>query len=186
MRGIVITAVLLALPAAPAVGAELAGVTLPDTVRVGDATLVLNGLGLREATFLKVDVYVAGLYLPEKTGDADRILDGEGPRRLQMSFVRDVKRADLVKGFAEGFEKNSPEAMPALRARLDRLDGFLVDVARGDTLIFTWEPGRGVRVEIQGRERGMIEGADFGRALLAVWIGPRPPNAGLKAGLLGR
>jgi Chalcone isomerase-like len=177
---------LLAATAATAGAAELAGVTLPDQVSVGETTLVLNGLGLREATFLKVDVYVAGLYLPGKTTDPQRILDGDGPRRLQMTFVRDVGRADLVKGFAEGFEKNSGTAMAALRARLDRFDGFLADMKKGETMVFTWEPGSGVRVEIQGREQGLIEGADFGRALLAVWIGPHPPNQGLKSGLLGQ
>ena len=43
--------------------ADLAGVTMPDSVQVGNTTLVLNGLGLR--TKIVVKVYVAGLYLPE-------------------------------------------------------------------------------------------------------------------------
>lgn len=44
---ILLVAVCLALPAA---AGKLAGVTLADQVSVGDKTLVLNGLGLREAT----------------------------------------------------------------------------------------------------------------------------------------
>jgi len=45
------------------VAGELAGVTFPDQISVDSRTLLLNGMGLREATILKVDVYVAALYL---------------------------------------------------------------------------------------------------------------------------
>lgn len=48
--------------------ASVAGVTLPDTATVGSTRLVLNGLGLRTKFVLKV--YVAGLYLPQKSSDA--------------------------------------------------------------------------------------------------------------------
>ena len=38
---------------------EIGGVTLPDTLKVGNENLVLNGGGTRE--FLWIDLYVAGL-----------------------------------------------------------------------------------------------------------------------------
>ena len=63
MRHLIAIFVML-LFATPAVGAELNGVTLPDTISVNGKTLVLNGLGLRKKAFIKV--YVAGLYLPHK------------------------------------------------------------------------------------------------------------------------
>jgi hypothetical protein len=40
-------------------------VTLPDTEQVGATKLVLNGMGLR--TEFMVKVYVAGLYLEQKS-----------------------------------------------------------------------------------------------------------------------
>ena len=40
-----------------------AGVTLPDQATVEGRTLILNGMGLRRATWLRVKVYVAGLDL---------------------------------------------------------------------------------------------------------------------------
>ena len=43
---------------------EIGGVTLPDTIKVGDETLVLNGGGIREKFCL--DMYVGGLYLSQK------------------------------------------------------------------------------------------------------------------------
>ena len=57
---------------APVFGAECLKVKVPDSVKAGNTDLVLNGLGIRKATFVKVKVYVAGLYLPQKSGEARR------------------------------------------------------------------------------------------------------------------
>ena len=39
--------------------AEFAGVTIPDTKKVHGKDLVLNGIGMRRATFLNVKVYMS-------------------------------------------------------------------------------------------------------------------------------
>ena len=51
--------------------ASLAGVTLPDSQQVAGKNLVLNGLGLRSKMMVKV--YVAGLYLEQKSSDPNAI-----------------------------------------------------------------------------------------------------------------
>ncbi len=61
---------------------ELAGVKLPDTTRVGDKTLMLNGMGLRTKMIFKV--YAAGLYLPAKQSDPAKILAEDTPRKLEL------------------------------------------------------------------------------------------------------
>jgi hypothetical protein len=170
----------------PAASAQLAGVALPDQVTVEGKTLLLNGLGLREATFLRVDVYVAGLYLEEKSQDADEILRTDGPRRLTMRFVRAVGKEDQVKHWNEGFEKNAGKDLAALKERIRTLDSWMVDVGSGDTLVVTYLPEKGTAIEIKGKTVGTIPGADFGRAVFSLWLGPEPPNSGLKDGLLGR
>jgi hypothetical protein len=40
-------------------------------------------------------------------------------------------------------------------------------------------------VEIKGKEMGVIEGKEFAQALFAIWLGPEPPTAALKKGMLG-
>jgi hypothetical protein len=171
---------------APAVTAgELAGVTLPDQVTVQGKTLLLNGMGLREATLFKVDVYVAGLYLEARSSDAGEILGSETIKRLVMEFVRDVERKTLVKAWTEGFEKSAGGELPALRARLDQLNAAMIDVRQDDVLTFTYVPGQGLLVEVKDQARGTIPGADFARAVLSIWLGSAPPNPGIKEGLLG-
>ncbi|RPJ78225.1 MAG: hypothetical protein EHM13_14925, partial [Acidobacteria bacterium] len=85
MRRAVLVACLVAL-SLPVLAATLANVTLPDTITVGNKTLVLNGMGVRSKFFVKV--YVAGLYLEKKTPDANAILQQDAARRLVLQFVR--------------------------------------------------------------------------------------------------
>lgn len=177
-------AVLLAWPATAVLAGELAGVAMPDQVEVEGKTLLLNGLGLREATFLKVDVYVAGLYLEQKSGDVDAILDPERASRIRMQFVRKVKKGKMVEAWNEGFRKNAEDLTP-LQERIDRLNGWMEDMAKTETMTFTRLPGRGVSVAVKGQEKGTIEGDDFARVLWSIWLGPEPPNEGLKKGMLG-
>ncbi|MGH7123758.1 MAG: chalcone isomerase family protein, partial [Stellaceae bacterium] len=73
---------------APASAATCRDIQFPDSVKVGNADLVLNGLGIRKATLLRVKVYVAALYLPQKSGDASAIVSANGRWQLVLHFVR--------------------------------------------------------------------------------------------------
>src|SRR6059036_215331 len=131
-------------------------------------------MGLREATFLKVDVYVAGLYLEKESTDAGEIIRSDQAERLLMKFVRAVGRKDLVKAWNEGFEKTASGSVTALKDRIATFNSWMDDL-----------PNAGVTVEVQGATKGVIAGPDFAQALFGIWLGPSPPNPGLKEGLLG-
>lgn len=182
----VVPLLLALLVPAVAFGGTKAGVTLPDTIELGGKKLVLNGLGVREATILNIDVYVAGLYLERKSSDAAAIIRSPGPKRLTLQFVRDVDRKDIVNAWNEGFEKNAGANQSKLAARVAQLNAWMTDLKTGDQLVFSHLPNRGVTVQIQGKTRGTIEGDDFAQALFSIWLGSHPPNKGLKRGLLGQ
>jgi Chalcone isomerase-like len=181
-------AITLSIPvvlAAPVLGAECIGVQVPDSVKAGDTDLVLNGLGIRKATLLKVKVYVAGLYLPQKSGDAGKILGTDQPWQLSLHFVRDVDASDIRDAFDEGFKKATGGKIEALSKRIETLNAQMVDFKEGQHLAYTYEPATGTVVDANGKIGGAIEGADFATTLLKISIGPEPPNEDLKAGLLG-
>jgi hypothetical protein len=90
----------------------------------------------------------------------------------------------MRKAFQEGFEKTGADLTP-LRERIDAFTGMLVDFKEDDAVWFTNDPANGVEVVVDGAAKGTVEGADFAAALLAIWLGPEPPNRGLKSGLLG-
>ena len=185
--GMALAAYLTACLAAPAWAGELAGITLPEQTTVEESTLVLNGMGLREATWLKIKVYVAGLYLEAKSSDSGAILRAELPKRIVFVFVRPVGRKRLIKEWDESLKANVGDDFAALEDRVATLHAWMPDaVGKGDEVTLTDLPGKGVVVVIKGEARGTIPGADFARALFAIWLGARPPNQALKMGLLGR
>lgn len=186
MRNSVVTLLVLLLVVTSALevrGATLAGVTLPDTTQVGSTTLVLNGLGVRKKFVVKV--YVAGLYLQQKSSDANAILKADAPKRIVLHFVHDVSKSQLADGFAEAIEKNAPEGNKTMKPEIDRFLGAMEDMKEGEELSFTYLPGTGTVIAIRGKDKLTIPGSAFGPVLFSVWLGPKPPNADLKKGMLG-
>jgi hypothetical protein len=165
--------------------AECRGARFEERQTVDGTPLVLNGLGLREATILKVKVYVAALYAAQKTPDPATVLKLEAPVVLTLQFVRGVGRGDITKAFEEGFSKTDGGQKPELKARITLLNGWMTDVREGDRLTFVAHSGKGLTFSINGSDRGSVLGDEFSRAFLSIWLGAEPPNASLKAGLLG-
>jgi hypothetical protein len=162
----------------------LAGVTLPDTVQARGTPLVLNGMGLR--TKYMVKVYVAGLYLEQKSSDPDAIIKSDATKRIVMQFLHRATKSQMADAFNESFTDNTPDAKNALKADVDRFLGQLDTVKPGDQMIFTYIPGTGTIFVLNGGEKLTIPGAAFAQMLFSVWLGPKPPNPDLKKGLLGQ
>jgi hypothetical protein len=177
-------ALLSFLWAGPSLAATCDGVTVPDTVSAG-GNLVLNGLGIRKATFLAVHVYVAGLYLPQKSSDPHQILAAHQPWQTVLHFVRDVDASDIRDAFEEAFSKVAGNKLATLQARITALNSRMTDLKKGQTLSFVSDPAKGVMLEVNGKGGAAFEGEDFSTALLATWIGAGSPNADLKSGMLG-
>jgi hypothetical protein len=171
--------------AAPAAAGERDGVKMPDQIPVAGKTVVLNGMGTREATMFNVNVYVAGLYLEKKTNSAEEIIGSEQIKVLHMIFVRDVDRSDITEAWTTQFKKNGAD-MAKLKSQIDKLNGWMAGMDEGDAMTFTYVPQKGLTVVVKRAPKGIIAGSDFGRAFFAIWFGKSPPNKGLKTGLLGK
>ena len=172
------------LMAVPAISATLAGVSLPDQATVGEKALVLNGLGLRTATMLKVKVYVIGLYLESKSNDARAIIDSRQNKRLEMHFVHNVTAKELQDGWKEGFEDNYKD-VDSIKSEIAKFNASMRDVKSGDSIVLDFS-GDMVAVMINGSKIDSMKGNAFQQALLSIWLGQKPPNKGLKKGILGR
>ena len=160
----------------------LAGVELPDTVTVDGAKLVLNGMGLRQATVLRVKAYVGGLYLEQRTSDGNTVIGSRQVKRVTMRFLRDIDRKRLASGWVDELRKVGTQ-IP--EERIAQFSALIPDVKNGDTMSFTWRPGTGVEVTLNDAVRGSIPGDDFARTLFTVWFGPKPGDENLKRGMLG-
>jgi hypothetical protein len=182
-RSVVVLVVAAALAAPLAWAGTLADVTMPDQVTVSGKTLQLNGMGLR--TKLMFKIYVAGLYLEQKSKDPAQVVSSTQVKRVVMHFLSGkATKSKMDAAWHEGFEANSPQQYEALKARVDQLVGFFGDMKPGDKIEFTFEPGT-TTAALNGQVKGTIPGDDFAKALLQVWLGPEPPTEELKQGMLG-
>ncbi len=127
----VLVSAIMVLSVGAVSGKECKGINFPEQIQVQASPLTLNGLGLRQATMLKVNVYVAALYVAQKSTDANALLASNTPKQLVLYFVRDVDGADLKKAWDEGFVSNAKAQLPALKERIEQLKGWMVDMQSG-------------------------------------------------------
>ena len=177
----VVIVMLMALPAARA--ATLGGVSVPDQATVMGKTLVLNGVGLRTASILNVKVYVIGLYLESKRADPKAIIESSQTKRVAMHFVRDVSAKQLRDGWSQAFEKNYAD-VASIKAEIEKFNQSMRDAKNGDSIVLDFS-GETVDVSFNGTKVDSVNGSAFQRAALGIWLGPKPPNEELKAGILG-
>ena len=162
---------------------SLAGVKLADKVKLGDKELLLNGAGIRKATIFRVKVYVAGLYLEQKSSNSEVVVADPGYKQLEMHFVRDVGGEKLRNGWTEGFQKNTKE-IATIEEQITVFNSWMNDIEEGQSIILAFE-GDAVTVNFANQRKGTIRGKEFCAALLRIWLGDNPPNEDLKDGLLG-
>lgn len=183
MAAVLAAGLLLAAPAAEA--KSCGGVTYADSKAVSGKKLALNGVGIREATMLKVDVYVAGLYLENRSSDGAAIAKSEQIKQMVLTLVRDVDAKDMNEAIETGFKKAAGSNHAAMAPKVEQFKKAMPDLKEKDVLEFTYVPAQGLSVKVNGKQRTMIEGPDFATSFFLIWLGNSPPNADLKKGLLG-
>ena len=167
---------------------ELEGQKFEPSVQVGGETLNLNGVGLRKRAIFKV--YVAGLYVPQKSTNPATLINDKGARRVSLRMLRDVDAGSFIDSFNDGLKNNLSETqLTALKTQIDSLTTTLKSIGeakKGDTINFDYTPDGGTRISVNGQPRGdPIPGADFFSAVLRIWLGEKPADEALKKGMLG-
>jgi hypothetical protein len=182
----ILLAAFLALATNLTSAAEVAGVRLEDSAKNGNTDLMLNGAGLRKKLFFKV--YVAALYAPKKTANAAEIIESREPRRIEMHMLRDMDADTLINVLKEGLRQNHSESeLAALKTDTERFEIVMRGIGNaksGDLIVIDFSAD-GTSIGFNGQAKGGVAGSGFGKALLKVWIGDKPADAGLKQALLG-
>jgi hypothetical protein len=168
---------------------EVAGVKYEPTAQVANTRLQLNGAGVRYK--LVVKVYTAGLYLQGKAATQEAVLAAPGPKRLQITMLREIDGNELGKLFTRGMQDNASreefaKSIPgtikmgeifATRRKLNAGESFAVD----------YVPGTGTLISVNGKQAAEpIKEPEFFSALMHIWLGKSPADAQLKDALLGR
>jgi len=171
-----------------AFAAEVAGIKVDERVKLGSFELQLQRAGVRTRLIFKV--YVGALYLPERKSGAAEVLALRGAKRVSMTLLRDLDAKQLTDALEKAWRANHSEAEIApLKERLGALvagDERDWQREREDGHYLDFLPRRN-RCHYRRRARGKpIPGEDFFIALLKIWLGEKPVDAGLKKAMLGQ
>jgi hypothetical protein len=168
---------------------EISGVKLEEAIDISGSRLQLNGAGIRYKAIFKV--LVAGLYLGKKVATPEEVFAAPGPKRMSLTFLRDVDSQEFSKQFMKGFADNTgadevAKLAPAL-ARMSQLIAAQKKFLTGDTLTIDWIPGSGTVIAFKGQSQGQpFRESELMNGLLAMWVGKNPADARLKDALLGK
>ena len=176
------------LAASPVAAVQVEGVRLADTVRENNQPMFLNGAGVRSKFFVKV--YVCALYLSERISSPEGVIVSRKTRRIELHMLRSMQASAIHEAMMKGLEDNVPVAeLKRLKPQLGRLQQAMTSIGgvnEGAVIQFDFVPGQGTIVRIGGDVRDTIEGEELARALLSIWLGPRPVQSDLKDALMGR
>ncbi len=188
MYRILFLSAMLSFTCSTAQAGQLAGIEVEDQITIArNTTLKLNGMGLREKAWF--DIYVGSLYLATPSHDAAEVIAQPGPFRVQMDILyAAIAGEKLVAAWQEGFEKNqSADSLAELDARIKQFNALFSESAlKGDRIQIDYLPSKGTRVIKNNKLLGTIEGEDFKKAVLAIWLGNAPADAELKEGMLDK
>jgi Chalcone isomerase-like len=167
---------------------QIEGQWFDGQARLGDTELKLNGTGVRAVAWFKG--YVVGLYLEAPATTPEQAVSMPGPKRLQIRMLQTVPAEEFVKALNKGVTRNSTaQEMATLKAPLAqfaRQVGALKQVRAGDVVDLDHEPGLGLVMRVNGTLRGdRVPGDALFAAVLRSFVGERPYDPKLKAGLLG-
>ncbi len=168
----------------PVFAQEVAGVKLEPAVTVKNHTLKLNGYGLRKKFFVKV--YVGSLYSGKRLTTASEALRDSGDKLIRMNFLHSkVEKEKIVEAFNEGITNNSPELAGSADAK-KFLALFTADFHRGDVVDLTLGADGSVSVSHNNRHLGTVASTKLAKGVLAIYLGEKPADDDLKAGMLGK
>lgn len=167
------------LMASMAGAATVSGVTLPDTVTVEGEQLVLNGAGMRvkKLVVFPVDIYVAGLYLKNKTGDAQAIISADETMLIKIQIVSGMLTSErFIEATVTGFKESTGGNTAPIQKEIDQfLKAFAEEINQGDVFDIQYVKGKGVLVYKNGKSTPevLIPGLNVKKALFGIWLGQR-------------
>ncbi len=159
--------------------------TLPNKVEFNGESLTINGAGIREKFFF--DIYAGGLYLNKKSSNAKSIADADETMAIKLHILSGMmSRSKMAGALRDGFKKSTNGNLDPYKDRIEKFIGFIKDEIEVNQIYdIVYEKGKGSVLYKNGKERGVIKGLDFKKALFKIWLGSKPADKNLKKAMLG-
>ena len=139
--------------------------------------LALVGEGTLKVLFWSI--YHSRLYCPDGVYEP-----GVRPLRLEIEYLRAIKREDLVERTAEEWDKLGVTD-PARKRWLARLAELWPDVAKNDVLALELDRSGRATFRLNGDSLGVVEDPAFGEHFVDIWLSPETSRPKLRLALTG-
>jgi hypothetical protein len=149
------------------------GVDHPETIAMEGNTLRLVGVGIRQATVFKVNVYTLGAYTQNPTCNMSSLITSNEPKMLRLHFLRHVSGEKMKENMEKSFAKHTPsDASEDLKKRIEQfIEQFGIDAPKGADVEVRYVPQRGTTIIINGKQMGApIPGHDFIKILWSIYL----------------
>ena len=135
--------------------------------------LILNGVGTRKATWFKVEIYDAALYLPKKTNNSKEIIS-HNEKIILMKFKRSVSKKKMSSTWMSGFKKLG--LAKKLNNEIKEFSTFFSDLKEKDVVQINFDKDK-TQVFINNVIKGVISNSEFTKSLISLWfIKPEDKN----------
>jgi hypothetical protein len=173
--------------------ADVAGINFAPQTKLQGVALQLNGAGVR--TLGDSPLYAAALYLEAKATAVPGVLDTTRAKQLQVVMLRPTNGKEMSELLSRGLVANSSDdELAQVIPEMVTIGQFIAKRGRleaGDSFQIEWLPGVGTTVRIVERAQPgkpvaeVFAKTEFMGALMRIWVGSKPNEAGLKMALLG-
>ena len=167
---------------------EISGVKVEDTLTIAGTQLHLNGAGIRYKGPFKV--YVGDLYTTQPVKSLDELMAAPGPKRLGMTFLREINSTDfgklLTRGIEDNVSKNDLSKIIPGMIKMGEIFAANKSFGPGDVCTLEWDPAKGLSIVARGKlQAEPFKDPAFFRALMSIWFGQSPADWKLKEQMLG-
>lgn len=178
--------ILSALMILPAQAMKVNGVDMDETVTLEGQNLVLNGAGVRVKWFVKG--YVAGLYLQEKSNDAEAIINADAPMAVRLVITSSLITPErMSESTRDGFVRSTQGNIAPIEAEIDgMISAFKDKVEENDVFDLVYVPGTGVEVFRNGERKATVAGMEFKKAMFGIWLSKNNIQKDLKKAMVGQ
>ena len=159
--------------------AEVKDHPFPPSLTLAGQELTLNGVGMRLATFFNIKVYAAGLYLTKKARSPQVVKALPGPKVIGLYFLRNVDKDDISQAWRKAY------GMQRFIKEVQLLNSYMGEMRKNTYGMQFQLYHDGLVVKVGEVIHPKIANAAFARAILDIYLGPKPPNEELKQGMLG-
>jgi len=162
-------------------------------VKKDDMTLLGGGVRVKKIVFT-FKAYALGLYVADtaiagplaaykgKTTSPEfyaALHTGDFKKEVVLKFTRNLSQGKIQDGMRESLLGAEPKV-------LEQFISYFPEVKEGQECVLRWLPGGTVEAVMAGQAKPPIANKAFAEQLMGLYVGPKPVQADIKAGVVAR